>query len=97
MRSAWRGRGLWAIAVLAILASFGLAVAEDAFLHTDDGCAVERHCATCRWHQGATPALVPSAGPVAALEPQGEVLEARPILRLEGLRPESPSRAPPLA
>jgi hypothetical protein len=92
-----RWRGLLVLGALAVLASFGLAVAEDAFLHTDDGCAVERHCATCRWHQGATPALVASAGPVPALQPQGEVVDASPIARLEGQRPESPSRAPPLA
>ncbi len=48
MRSA-RARSTYVVlAALALVASLGLASAEQAFLHTDDGCAVEIHCVACR-------------------------------------------------
>lgn len=79
-----------------LLSVFALALAEDAFFHTDDGCAVERHCLSCRWHQGATAVSAALADPLPAPEP-GAVLErAEGQTRLEGARPETPSRAPPL-
>jgi hypothetical protein len=92
-----RRRGLWVLGALAVLAAFGLAVAEDAFLHTDDGCAVERHCATCRWHHGATASLVATPTPLGAPEPGGVLADISVNARLDGARPETPSRAPPLA
>lgn len=34
--------------MLALVASLGLALAEQSLPHTDDGCAVEIHCVACR-------------------------------------------------
>jgi hypothetical protein len=87
------------VSVLAagLLAAFAVALAEDAFFHTDDGCVVEQHCLACRWHQGSTAAAVSFAAPVARLEPGALIADACHVVRLEGARPETPARAPPLA
>ena len=89
-----RAAGLLALALLSV---FGLALAEDAFFHTDDGCAVELHCLSCRWHQGATAVSAAVTVPLAALPPGDLVVRAAGPIRFEVARPESPSRAPPLA
>lgn len=34
---------------LALLLSIAGLTLEETFVHTDDGCAVEVHCAACRW------------------------------------------------
>ena len=81
---------------LALLSVFGLALAQDAFFHTDDGCAVELHCLSCRWHQGATAVSAGVAVPLAVLAPGAVVASAAASPHLEGARPETPSRAPPL-
>jgi hypothetical protein len=91
-----RRRRVASLLALALLSVFGLALAEDAFFHTDDGCAVELHCLSCRWHQGATAATAPVAVPLASLEPADVVVGADGPAHLEGARPETPSRAPPL-
>jgi hypothetical protein len=87
-------RGTLAATLLA-LAGFGLALAEDSFFHTDDGCVVETHCAACLWHYGATPETphILSVGPVSDF---AEVLfVAPPILRCETTARASTSRGPP--
>jgi hypothetical protein len=81
---------------IALLSVFGLALAQDGFFHTDDGCAVELHCLSCRWHQGATAVSAPVMAPLAAPAPGAVVDRADGPSGLEGARPESPSRAPPL-
>ena len=43
------------------LLAFGAALAQDAYLHTDDGCVVETHCLACRWHLGTTGTTVEAA------------------------------------
>jgi hypothetical protein len=94
----WGGRRRVAsLLALALLSVFGLALAEDAFFHTDDGCAVELHCLSCRWHQGATVVSAPVTVPLAAPEPGALVCRPDGAARLEGARPETPSRAPPFA
>jgi hypothetical protein len=92
-----RRRRVASLLAIALLSVFGLALAEDAFFHTDDGCAVELHCLSCRWHQGATAVSAPVTVPLGVLQPGAVVDRADGPVRLEGARPETPSRAPPLA
>ncbi len=83
------------VATLLALAGFGLALAEDSFFHTDDGCVVETHCAACLWHYGATPVTpqVASVGPVLDL---AEAIVVAPlVLRVEARPRVSASRGPP--
>jgi hypothetical protein len=79
-----------------LLSAFAVALADDAFFHTDDGCVVEQHCLACRWHQGSTAAAVSFTAPVARLEPGALVADSNPVVRLEGARPGTAARAPPL-
>jgi hypothetical protein len=89
-------RRVASLLALGLLSVFGLALAQDAFFHTDDGCAVELHCLSCRWHQGATAVSAAVAVPLGVLAPGAVVASAARSARLEGARPETPSRAPPL-
>ena len=90
-------RRVASLLALALLSVFGLALAEDAFFHPDDGCAVELHCLSCRGHQGAPAVSAPVTVPLGVLQPGAVVERADGTVRLEGARPETPSRAPPLA
>jgi len=92
-----RRRRVASLLAIVLLSVFSLALAEDAFFHTDDGCAVERHCLSCRWHQGATAVSAPATVPLPAPAPSAVVDRAEGPTCLEGDRPETPSRAPPLA
>jgi hypothetical protein len=92
-RASRRNRLLVALALLLALAA---TTALD-FVHTDDGCAVERHCRACRValaFAGATPPSVPI---VAVAEP------AEPLTSLPAAAPHDVavsadgSRAPPRA
>ena len=91
--SRWRP-WLWTIALL-LLASLGTVAAQDAFAHTDDGCAVEVHCLACRTAAdrtdtpGALPSLQPGLAPVATV-----VAEA-PALREDAAPADTDSRGPP--
>jgi hypothetical protein len=96
MRQSSRRRTFAWIA-LAALVCVGAALAEESFVHTDDGCSVEIHCIACRLAVGSTavispaivlPAVVQTTAPVVA-EANSSLCEAAPH--------ESPSRAPPLA
>jgi hypothetical protein len=93
-RNGRRAAGLLAVAVLSALS---LSVVQDAFFHTDDGCAVERHCLACRWHHGAAAVSAAVTAPLSAPEPGDVLAHAGRIVRLETARPDTPSRAPPLA
>jgi hypothetical protein len=96
MRSrSWRRTA--SVLAIALLAAFSIALAEDAFFHTDDGCAVERHCLACRWHHGTAASPAGIAAPVAALAPGDLVGSNSPVALLEVAPPETPSRAPPIA
>jgi hypothetical protein len=73
---------LWTIALL-LLASLGAGVGQDAFAHTDDGCAVEIHCLACRTAANrvdapaAVPALQPGLAPVATVAAEAPRLVAK--------------------
>jgi hypothetical protein len=97
MRTRSRRRRVARLLAAVLVSLFSLALAEDAFFHTDDGCAVELHCLSCRWHQGATAVSAPVTVPLGVLQPGAVVDRADGTVRLEGARPETPSRAPPLA
>jgi hypothetical protein len=90
-------RRTWAWIALAVLVCVSAALAEESFVHTDDGCSVEIHCIACRLVVGGTavvspaivlPVDVQTTAPVAA-EADSSLCEAAPH--------EAPSRAPPLA
>jgi hypothetical protein len=49
-----------AFGALLLLLSLGAAVAQESFVHTDDGCQVEVHCLACRL-------AIATAGTVASL------------------------------
>jgi hypothetical protein len=96
MRVRRQARRFGWIALAAILC-VSAAWAEESFVHTDDGCAVEIHCLACRLAVGTTavigaaatvPAVVQTIAPVGA-EAGSKPREAAPR--------EAPSRAPPLA
>jgi hypothetical protein len=96
MRSrSWRRTA--SVLAIALLAAFSIALAEDAFFHTDDGCAVERHCLACRWHHGAAASPTSITAPVAALAPGDLIGSSSRVALLEVAPPETPSRAPPIA
>lgn len=96
MRASRKSRLLLA-AVLAVLASFALAVAEDSFLHTDDGCAVEIHCVSCRWAYGATSSTIAPLVTAQPLLPADTVFVPATEAPASPARPLAGSRAPPLA
>jgi hypothetical protein len=93
MRSRWRRLGL----ALVVLAAAGVLSFEDYLPHTDDGCAVETHCAVCASHLGTT-AVAHTAPPVHVdLEVVGFVAPEAVGTTLEPAVPASASRGPPLA
>jgi hypothetical protein len=92
-----RQRPLLLAAVLAVLGSFALAVAEDSLHHTHDGCAVEIHCVSCRWAYDATSSTIAPVIPVLRLVPAGTVFVPATERPAAPARPLAGSRAPPLA
>ena len=91
-----RSRRLALWSGLLLLAFFGV-LAEDAFLHTDDGCAVERHCLACRTLV-SPPTLAAAAVVVApTLTRIAAVVEAPELARDALVVSDGPSRAPPLS
>ena len=95
MRTATRRHPwLWTIALL-LLASLGAGAGQDAFAHTDDGCAVEVHCLACRTAAtrtdapAALPTLQPDLVPVATVVAgaSGRIADADPA--------DTDSRGPP--
>jgi hypothetical protein len=91
-----RNRTLIWIAVAALVC-VNVALVDEAFFHTDDGCDVEVHCVACRLLAGTTGVVSPivviafEIRAAAPLAPRSETLPA-PVTP----RPSS-SRAPPLA
>jgi hypothetical protein len=59
--------GVSYVALLALVAF--LATLGSAFVHTDDGCAVEQHCRTCRVALASAGAIPASAVLVPAIQP----------------------------
>ena len=87
----------WWMAVLLFLAVAWAAAGNGFQVHTDDGCATETHCLTCRsvLAQTAEVSLVPAVEPVVAMTPT----VAAPVLPAP--EPTSPRhialRGPPFA
>ena len=93
MRTQWRRLGL----ALVALAATGVLSFEGYLPHTDDGCAVETHCAVCASHIG-TAAVSATLAPVhVGLEVVGFVAPEAVGKTLEPAVPASASRGPPLA
>jgi hypothetical protein len=58
------------LARVAMLALLAVVVAmAGAFVHTDDGCAVEQHCRACRVAHASAGAVPVAAAPLPAIEP----------------------------
>jgi hypothetical protein len=91
------GRRTWAWIALAVLVCVSAALAEESFVHTDDGCSVEIHCIACRLAAGSTAVVSPAivlpvdvqTTALVAAEADSSLCEAAPH--------QAPSRAPPLA
>lgn len=93
MRSRWRRVGF----ALVVLATAGVLSFEGYLPHTDDGCAVETHCAVCASHIG-TAAISHTPAPVhVTLDVVGFVGPEDVGTTLEPAVPASASRGPPLA
>lgn len=76
-----RFKSLVALTALALLAALGLALAEAALVHTDDGCALETHCLACRFALSAT-----------ALAPAGVTIEPA-LVACAWVTPRAPAQA----
>jgi hypothetical protein len=90
-----RRTGLRAAAL--VLLAFSAALLLTSFVHTDDGCAVERHCSSClRVLAGSSlPCAVPAPTPVIAPAEAVELAGFRE--RGEGAARLEPPRGPPPA
>lgn len=90
-----RFKTIGAAGALALVASLGLALVEETFLHTDDGCVVETHCLACRFALGSlvvSPARLtvePRLAPAGDVAPRVVVGLSAPCARA------SLSRGPP--
>lgn len=82
-------------AVLVLLAfAAGLA---GAFVHTDDGCAVERHCGACRTALVNTGTLPAVATVVPAVQPAEGLIPTRHSAALSAPLATDSNRGPPAA
>ena len=80
------------VLLLALAASIGLD-----FVHTDDGCAVERHCRACRVALAFAGAATPSVPIVPVAEP-GEAVAPLPVAAPHDVTASTDgSRGPPPA
>lgn len=66
MAESGRRRTLFRCIALALLLCAGLVAAQESFVHTDDGCAVEVHCLACRWAYSADAVFVVAPAPLVA-------------------------------
>lgn len=84
-------------AALALLVCAGLVAAQEAVVHTDDGCAVEVHCLACRWAYSADAVSVEAPAPLVLNEaPEAAPVESR--VQLPRSSPDVPTpRGPPAA
>jgi hypothetical protein len=86
------------VVIAALLALLGLGlVAEESFVHTDDGCAVEIHCVACRLAVAGTAVVAPALD----VAPRPVVISAVAIVlrpaALEAAPRTFEPRGPPLA
>lgn len=83
---------------LLLLAGLGATLAEESFVHTDDGCPVETHCLACRLAVGTAAVMAPVlAGLLPGLETAGPVASRADALPRPAEIRQSPSRGPPTA
>ena len=92
-----RSSRAWVLVGFMVLLSMGALIAEESFVHTDDGCAVEVHCLACRLALGSTGVLALAIGLHTAIELVGYVGCERTPLARDGVTRVGRSRAPPLA
>jgi hypothetical protein len=93
MKDRWRRLALAVVAFAAV----GALSFESYLPHTDDGCAVETHCAVCAAHLGTAAVRDVHAPAVARLQVVGVVLPDAVTTALDPPVPASSSRGPPLA
>jgi hypothetical protein len=80
-----------------VMACLGLAVVEDAFCHTDDGCVVETHCIACQWQRGAVVEAPVIVALPTAPDPVGIVAAPQDRRSVDAVLRTAVSRGPPLA
>jgi hypothetical protein len=92
-----RRRNAFVLVALLALAALGNVLVQEAFVHTDDGCAVELHCLACRLSVAGTTVL----SPTLILTPVATAVElpSTPAFRVprKVARHVFRTRAPPLA
>ena len=93
MRFRWRRVSL----ALVALAAAGVLSFEGYLPHTDDGCAVETHCAVCASHIGTAAVSHASTPLPVELLVAGTVAPEAAETTLDPAVPASASRGPPLA
>lgn len=71
-------------------------MAEESFVHTDDGCAVETHCLACRLALGSTVVLALAITTPVRIDLAGFVSDEPSLVTRDGTARVGQSRAPPL-
>ena len=96
MDLARRSRRSWLLVGVVLLLAVAASTALD-FVHTDDGCAVERHCRACRVALAFAGAAPPSVPIVPVAEP-AESVAPLPVAAPHDVTVSADgSRGPPLA
>ena len=81
--------------MLALLAF--VATLAGAFVHTDDGCAVEQHCRTCRVALASAGTLPASAAPLPPIQPAETLAPSGVSVSLAFPLVSDSNRGPPAA
>ena len=92
-RDRWTFRFLAALLLVSLVSAF----AVEAYVHTDDGCAVEIHCLACRHAAGSTATFEVRVALPEAIAPVGRVVLAPESAVAQDAPSFRRSRAPPLA
>jgi hypothetical protein len=84
--------------LVAVMLLLALAVSTaGSFVHTDDGCAVERHCTACRAALASAGAAPPDVPQLAAASLAGSVSPEAPATHPDAPVAPAPNRGPPAA
>jgi len=86
-------RGVAAVALVAL----AVVLLAGAFVHTDDGCVVERHCVACAFTLHAVDGTAPIATGLPSLGPFEAIRALPPERSVTGQAPVLASRGPPAA
>lgn len=89
-RQGWKSPLVAALLLLALCVSAG-----STFVHTDDGCAVERHCKACRVALASAGAAPPDVPQLPASSEAGLVSHEAPATHRDVPVASAPSRGPP--